>query len=206
LFGVRAALFSLFCFFVACGGAVKSGEGVSDGGTTAGSSTGTGGAGGSSVDYAACGPTDRCVPALVGCCGTCGPLELSHFAGTNARYVTEFRAATCPMPLPCPDCGGYPNDHITARCAAGRCEAIDIRRTPEITGCSADTDCRVRLGLECCECSSTGAWAAIAVKGESALAAAVCPANFGCDACVPQPPKDLVPACVNGVCEIFVLL
>jgi hypothetical protein len=158
------------------------------------------------VDVRACGATDRCVLAITSCCGSCGPLEVDHFAGVNARFVKEYQAAICPVPMPCPDCGGYPNDHIAARCAAGRCEAFDIRKVPEIVGCAVDTDCRVRQGLECCDCGSSGAWAAIGVQGESALRAMVCPAGAACDACAPTPPKDLVPACVNGVCELFVLL
>src|SRR5262249_25102624 len=153
---MRFLLFFALALTAACGGAVRGTETPVDGG--GGGSSGAGGTGG--VDFAACGPSDRCVVAFTGCCGYFGPPQLSDFAAINSSQVGPYHAATCPVPIACPRCAGSPNLYIGARCLNGRCALFDTRETPAFSACARDTDCRLRKGLECCECGAAGEWTA----------------------------------------------
>jgi hypothetical protein len=129
---------------------------------------------------------------------------LDRFAGVNPKYTDAFRAFTCPVPEPCPRCATAPNPYIGARCVSSHCQAFDTRQVPEFSKCTVDTDCRLRKGLDCCECNSDGQWTAISVAGQAALTAAECAPMTGCADCLPVPPTNAKAACVQNHCEIVV--
>jgi len=176
-----------------------SGGGVGTGG--AGGHAGTGGAGGG-VDWSLCSGPGQCTAALTGCCGPCGMPQLASFAGVNRQRLDSFRAATCPVPAPCLACVMAPNPYIGARCDGTRCQVFDLRSTPEFSKCAVDSDCRLRKGLDCCECGSLGEWTAVSVAGQPALSGALCAPNTGCADCLPLPPPGTTAVCIGGHCEV----
>jgi hypothetical protein len=187
-------------------GTSSTGSGDTVGSTTvgtggAGGSTGTGGAGGG-VDWSLCGGPGECTAALTGCCGACGMPQLDNFAGVNRQHLDAFRTATCPMPTPCSACPTAPNPYIGARCTGTHCQAFDLRSTPEYSKCAINSDCRLRKGLDCCECGSAGEWTAVSVAGQQALNGALCVPNTGCDLCLPVPPPGMTAVCWIGHCEV----
>jgi hypothetical protein len=130
---------------------------------------------------------------------------LGNFAGVNSTYTDAFRAFTCPVPTPCPKCATAPNPYIGARCVSSHCQAFDTRQVPEFSMCTVNDDCRLRKGLDCCECGSTGEWTAVSFAGEAALDQAVCAPMTGCLDCLPVPPPSTTAVCVQGHCEIAVI-
>jgi hypothetical protein len=130
---------------------------------------------------------------------------IDRFAGVNPKYDDAFRTFTCPVPTPCPKCATAPNPYIGARCVASHCQAFDTRQEPELSKCAVDTDCRLRKGLDCCECGSQGPWTAISIAGQTALQAAECAPMSLCADCLPVPPANTMAVCVDGHCEVSVL-
>jgi hypothetical protein len=179
-----------YVFALGCGGTVRPGDVLPDGG----------------ADFGACTAANQCVLATNGCCPSCGEPQQSDFAAVNASRLSEFRAAVCPMPVPCPRCAAFPNLYIGARCVNARCESFDVRKVPDFSACTSDADCRLRKGLECCECGAMGEWTAVSVKGQMALPDAVCAPGAACDACAPVPPQSLIAVCNAGHCETSYLL
>jgi hypothetical protein len=172
--------------------------------TTSGSitTTGTGGAGGSRVDWGACVGPGECTPEYKGCCEACGVPDIHDYVGVNAKYLSQFRQEVCPVQPPCVPCVPAPRPFFAARCMAGRCEAIDIRQVPELSKCANDTECRLRKGLDCCECGASGAFTSVSIYGQMALGALVCPPMTGCAECAPTPPANLKAVCLMNHCDL----
>jgi hypothetical protein len=124
----------------------------------------------------------------------------------NRGQVDAFRKANCPVALPCPACAGVANPDIGAECVSSRCQLFDVKTTPAFSACMTPADCVLRLGLDCCECGSMGGWVSVSHAGEKALSQAVCAPNTACAECAPVPPKDDLPQCSAGFCNISVLL
>jgi hypothetical protein len=120
----------------------------------------------------------------------------------NAKYVAAFHTLACAQPVPCLDCVGASNPSIGARCESGHCQVFDVGKVPEITGCTTGADCRLRKGLDCCECGGSGAWVAVKTQGEAALSSLVCAADSACDECLPVPPAGLIAGCSGGICQV----
>jgi hypothetical protein len=203
-----------------CGGAVHSWDvspdggadasisgagGTGGGGTGGGGDDGTGGERAASADWSACSGPGQCIVVTTGCCTPCNVPQLSGVAGVNAKATAGFRAVTCPVPTSCPGCGLDPNPSLGARCVAGHCEAFDVRQVPEYSACSVNEECRMRKGLDCCECG-TAPWTAVSVKGASALDAAMCAPGTVCNDCAPVPPAGVIVGCISGHCDFSVLL
>jgi hypothetical protein len=129
---------------------------------------------------------------------------LGNFAGVNPQYTDAFRMWTCPVPVPCPRCATGINPYIGALCAGTHCKPFDTRQMPEFSKCAAETDCRLRKGLDCCECGSQGQWTAVSVMGQAALGAAVCAPMTGCLDCLPVPPPGMKAVCVQDHCEVLI--
>lgn len=186
----------------------SAGTGGRGGAGGAGGGAGKAGAGGASgadggIDWGVCGGPGQCIAALTGCCGPCGMPELPNFAGVNPMYIDAFHAATCPVPTPCPACVMTNNPYIGARCVGTRCQPFDTRSTPEFSRCASNADCRLRKGLDCCECGSPGEWTAVSLSGASALSSAQCAPQMPCAACLPVPPANLTAVCTGGGhCEV----
>jgi hypothetical protein len=172
-------------------------------GSTTGSATTSGAGGGDAgVDWSQCSGPGQCSAQLLGCCAPCGMPTVDNFAGVNPKYTDVFRAWTCPMPTPCPRCATSINPYIGALCSGTHCKAFDSRNVPEFSKCTTETDCRLRKGLDCCECGSQGPWTAVSIDGLAALNAAVCAPMTGCADCAPIPPAGTKAVCVQGHCEI----
>jgi hypothetical protein len=177
-----------------------SGAGITTSGST--TTTGSGGAGGGRVDWNACAGPGECTPEYKGCCEACGVPDIHDYVGVNAKYLSQFREEVCPVQLPCPPCVPAPRPFFAARCTAGRCEAIDIRQVPELSKCANDGECRLRKGLDCCECGASGDWTSVSIYGQMALGALVCPPMTGCAECAPIPPADLRAVCLMNHCDL----
>jgi hypothetical protein len=178
------------------GGGGKAGAGGKAGGSGAGGGVDGG------VDWGQCSGAGQCTAELTGCCAPCGMQELQHFAGVNSKYIDAFKTFTCPVPMPCPRCATAPNPYIGARCVNSRCQAFDTRQVPEFSKCALASDCRLRKGLECCECGSLDDWTAVSIAGQAALTATVCAPMSACPDCAPQPPANMKAVCNGGHCEV----
>lgn len=67
----------------------------------------------------------------------------------------------------------------------------------------ADSDCRVRAGLGCCERCGSDATSFVAIGDEPKLQALVCPDDFeGCPPCRPLVPECLTARCAAGSCVL----
>jgi hypothetical protein len=185
-------------------GGGSAGTGGSGTGGSSGGSAGTGGGSGgdAGVDWSQCSGPGQCSAQLTGCCGPCGMPTLDNFAGVNPMYTAAFRMATCPVPVPCPRCATAINPYIGALCGGTHCKAFDTRLVPEFSKCSTENDCRLRNGLDCCECGSQGPWTAVSIDGQAAINAAVCAPQTGCPDCAPVPPPGMRAVCVQGHCEV----
>jgi hypothetical protein len=186
------------------GGSGGSAGGAGGAGGTGGGGAGSGGGSGgdAGIDWSQCTGPGQCTPLVNGCCSPCGTPTVDNFAGVNPKYTDAFKMAVCPVPMPCPRCATGINPYIGARCGGAHCQAFDSRLVPEFSKCGADTECRLRNGLECCECNSQGSWTAVSIAGQAALNAAVCAPNTGCPDCAPVPPAGAKAVCIQGHCEI----
>jgi hypothetical protein len=103
---------------------------------------------------------------------------------------------------PCPpiDVLQRTSPYFAATCAAGSCRVVDTRQT-DVTACTTDSDCTLRLGLNCCE--SCGGDNLLAVNKRADLNALLCGDGAGaCPPCVPVYPDEFRPACDSGRCLV----
>lgn len=145
-----------------------------------------------------------CVLATNTCCGPCGVPTLDHMDPINATYSDDHRESVCPDPGgPCPDCATMPNNFIGATCDAGWCEEYDLR-SMELTACTEDSDCRLRV-TDCCECGgdvSPASLIAIRSDAETDYAALVCD-DTDCPGCAPVYPTEVEAYCADdGHCDV----
>lgn len=156
----------------------------------------------------ACDPTglDRCNYASdcaigsTGCCGTCEPTILSDFKAMTTEYAAmpNCLGVACGACPPYEGLANYANFGV--QCVDHRCLVYDIRETGAAT-CAADSDCRLRSGLGCCErCDGTGIW--VAVNQDPATQAAFCDTNVTCGKCAVLLPTSLRALCVAGRCQV----
>jgi hypothetical protein len=149
-------------------------------------------------------PTD-CTVIVRGCCGNCSLSQPDPLVAVNRGVLNEYfdRAgcflADCPAcDPPVPDETGW----FGATCKAGFCALFDARET-SVTECTADEDCALRLGLECCEGCSTDTHKLVAVNPEGSLASLVCGDDpVGCPGCEPVYPSSAAPRCDMGRCVV----
>jgi hypothetical protein len=154
---------------------------------------------------AACGgkpSIDACDRALdcaltgVSCCGACEPLELMDLLAINGTHLTDrvcqVTCGACPRLEPGQSATGR---YFVPGCVEHRCTVLDIRET-EITSCKVASDCRLRLGAQCCEgCSGEP----VAVNATTNF----CPDGaLPCPACAPLIPPGYASSCVAGRCVV----
>jgi hypothetical protein len=182
------------------GGATSGGGG--SGGTTSGGGSGgtsTGGAAGS--DAGACGtcstPLD-CTLVPSNCC-ICGMPELGDYLASNKAL-----ADTCGCGGPVCQCASGINPNLAATCASGVCEGFDVRAVEGFSGCQDDSDCTLRIGLDCCEtCAGSSADLVAVNVDQSELSKALCgAAPPPCPPCVPTYPANAKAACASGHCQV----
>jgi hypothetical protein len=156
------------------------------------------------IDPAACQyPTD-CALVPAQCCGACDQARLENVVAVHRSQASALSEAMGCHLVDCPACEPIPNPWLGATCRAGRCVAIDARET-ELTDCEVREDCRLRVGLSCCEDCSPTRDAFIAVNAAADVRSVVC-GNFpgGCAGCVPTVPPNLSVVCNgNGKCGVI---
>ena len=156
-------------------------------------------------DRGACSVPSDCILANTSCCAACDPVDKTAFVALNHRYAADYvRIKGCDgvACAPCPDVAEErrSSQDFVATCRLGRCVAMDIRTTPA-TECRISTDCVLRDGAACCEgCDAKGI---VSIASIDALSALVCDSHpTTCDACAPQIPPELQPACEAGRCRV----
>lgn len=139
-----------------------------------------------------------------GCCGYCGIDSVDQLTAVAAPYA-GYSQAECLL-LDCAYCEPPPDlEYFAARCDAGSCEVYDVRQS-DYSACDADSDCRLRAGLGCCQGCGESGWVAVSVDEEMLLKDACGGAPVPCPACQPIEPAGLVPICgSDGHCAIAVL-
>jgi hypothetical protein len=178
------------------GGAANTGGWGAAGGSSMGGSAGTAG-----VDPTACTASAECTLVPVSCCGgQCEPTMLASFVAVNqneAHVYTDKCALVDCMPAPCayvpPEKRNRP--YFASLCQAGHCQAVDIRTT-SITECVTDLDCRLRVGVSCCEGCGATVDNVIALSAKANLWQTFCgQGDIGCPACMPIMPAYLYAGC-----------
>ena len=194
---------------VATGATTGTGSTGSTGSTTGPGSTGSSGSTGSGggPSFAACSEPGTCALALQGCCAPCGAPTLSDFDAIFEGSVEAHRAAVCPDPAaePCPKCPTGLDPTLFAYCdlEVGSCKGARLGDT-RFAECSQASDCVLRLGLECCECGSSGDWVAVAGAKLGELQGVLCSPSDACAECQPQPPPEYSATCNAGRCEVVI--
>ena len=189
----------------ACGGSAvsdTSGGGGATGGT-GGSGAASGGSGGttstcSPVNTACQQPSD-CSLSRTNCCA-CAMPELADFVAVNAAGISQ-----CACQGPKCECDPGFNASLGATCSQGNCAGFDVRKIDALSWCESDSECKLRIGLGCCEACSGGYAQMVAVRVDSwpTLVKLVCDAEPGtCDACLPSYPVQLKAACLVNHCAV----
>jgi len=147
----------------------------------------------------ACEDTSECVIDM-GCCGICGEPSLENLRAVHHAY-SSANSPECQL-VDCAFCEPEGLEQFGARCRAGQCEVYDVRQS-ELSECTSDDDCRLRLGLGCCERCSGSGWVAVSTSPEE-LARALCGEDLvACAACAPIQPEDLGAVCgEDGHCAV----
>lgn len=186
-----------------CGGSSTNDAAAGGAGGGSGGSSGSAGSGATcgAPAWKACTGPMQCVLATDDCC-LCGMPELQDFEAIHQNHASK---CTCDGPV-C-GCATALNPNLAASCENGQCVAWDVRTTAKYSACTDDTQCKLRMGLECCESCQGGEWGLVAIRSdsESALVAAACAPNTGCDDCVPAYPPDAHARCVAGFCSVVVI-
>lgn len=174
-------------------GAGGGGSGATTTGTTTTTTTtGTGG-------FSSCDGPGQCVLVEQGCCSSCGTQSLDTLVAVNAAQASAFHQSVCPEEVPCPACASQQNPNLFAYCDSGTCRAADVR-THEVSACSSNGDCSLRIGTSCCEPCSGPGFELTSVSGS--LETLVCSPSTACDDCAPQYPFDAAAVCSNGHCGV----
>lgn len=114
--------------------------------------------------------------------------------------VAANRARACAGGVGCPECFMQPDAFLLAVCAAGACEARNLR-TDDLTACSVDDDCQL-APRDCCGCGALGVGETVAFNpSRGNYADLVCDPRFVCPPCVPTL-EGLRAACVAGHCDV----
>ena len=200
-------LSGLLGLLVACGGdafVADDGSGGAGGSSSSSSSSGsTSSSSSSSGSQTVCDQSSECRLTSETCCGVCGMPTLADMVALHEDDVSAHVNEVCADPVSCPDCPVQPNPNLFAYCDAGVCKGVDITNDP-LGGCLSPSDCKLRLGLECCECGYDGGLlTAIPIAYEQKLQALVCEPDFGCPECAPVYPMGAEPWCEEGHCVVI---
>jgi hypothetical protein len=159
---------------------------------------------GGSHDMDACSEPAECMLATPGCCASCDPVDARAFVAINRVFANQYGDASGCSGGSCGACPDVPDrdrtsEYYTATCNSGRCEVLDVRKSP-ITECTKTADCILRDGVECCQgCDGTGI---VAINRDADLESLVCAgAGQACPLCVPQIPPKISAICSGGRCE-----
>jgi hypothetical protein len=208
--GLLGFAFAATLVAAACGGKFDTsapdgggGGGGGDGGGGGGQDGGGGGGDAGGPDYAACGPSDECIPVPKGCCEPCS-VQLDQFQAIAAKNADIVQKTKNCDGVACPGCIGLDLGNVAARCVQGRCQLFDVRKEPNVSKCGTDADCVLRYGSRCCWSCTSEDVIAITKDAEQALRSMVCPANGPppCPRCAPQPDPNKTAYCNAGSCAV----
>ncbi len=151
-----------------------------------------------SIDF--CNTPADCVITSPGCCGACEPLAASDLISMNIQHAKERECNV--LCGPCPSL--EPEERTTRRyfmpgCVEHQCTLVDVRETDAVA-CQVDSDCRLRVGTDCCErCAGEP----IAVNRSEAFSSLFCPAGVPpCPSCPTMIPSGASSACVSQRCVV----
>ncbi|MBW2464316.1 MAG: hypothetical protein JRH11_21885 [Deltaproteobacteria bacterium] len=163
--------------------------------------------GGPPPDYFACDYPIDCVVTANTCCGVCGRATADDVTSINGDRRDDYYAdIACTEPVPCPACAEMPNPNLIAGCTgvSGMCSLIDIENDEEISGCSTNDDCIVRVPT-CCACgadTSPHNLVAVSRDGLGVLLPQICDPRADCATCEPVYPDDVSAVCTEGLCRL----
>ena len=160
-------------------------------------------------EWLACSGSMQCVVRPASCCGNCGQPSADDMIGVNQAHLSDYAMSVCRDALDCPACAGMPIPSLTAICAEGRCEALDIASSGLSDGCTEDRDCIVRPNRCCYGCGMVTRETLIAVRRDAANdlhALLRCPGiavGDGCPYCEYRLPPDISAECnAEGQCVV----
>ena len=144
-----------------------------------------------------------CAPISTGCC-SCSAASIVTVVGVNRANLGIVGATKCAT-VDCDPCTVDPAfAWFGASCRENHCVAWDSRNA-DLTACTSASECRLRLGLGCCEGCFGGADALVAVNA-SREKAWLCPdLPEPCPVCPGGPayPGFAFAACANGRCALY---
>jgi len=148
----------------------------------------------------ACDTNEDCQIAPATCCGACGAYTSDNVIAVHRDALAAYAEAACADVEGCPTCDATRLPSITARCASGRCEVVDLSED-DLTACAVTTDCILRTQA-CCECDAPSEYVAIGSAMGSAYAELVCVEGQACPECEHEYPASPTAACDAGHCLI----
>jgi hypothetical protein len=150
------------------------------------------------VDRTSCTSPLECAVTNMHCCGAGLSPRLADVTAVNTASLQAFVEPCLGL-----DCATYPiPGHFGATCRNGHCLAFDVRET-ELTDCTSGDECRLRLGVGCCEGCSGSSEQFVALRSDADLGPLSCGGEpVECPACAPIPPEDLSADCIGGKCEL----
>lgn len=217
--GATATLIVMAQFGAGCGSEITvwndGGGGSQSTSSTGNQSTGNQSTGTSSstsggpTDLSACDGVGQCELVPASCCGFCGQPATDDMTGIHKDQLDAHRNEVCGDDAACPACYAEPDPNLFAYCdqpasGNGSCVAADVR-THDLSVCEKDSDCRLRMGLDCCEGCFGGVDGVVAIstKKNDELSALACgPELMGCPECAPDYPDDAIAVCTSGHCEV----
>jgi hypothetical protein len=158
-------------------------------------------------DMDACTSPSECVLATAQCCAPCdGGLE--SYTAVNAASLDAFSAAHdcggvgC-APCPAPDPLTATRPYLAATCRNGQCVPIDVR-LEGAAECGQPEDCRLRMGVGCCEGCGGDFSSLVAVNNSGEWVNLVCgPDLVACPGCEPIYPPEYAATCDAGRCALI---
>ncbi|HOU89408.1 MAG TPA: hypothetical protein PLU22_00115 [Polyangiaceae bacterium] len=151
-------------------------------------------------DWYACEGNEDCQIAPATCCGACGAYTSDDVVAVHRAALAAYSEAACAGVEGCPTCEATRLPSITARCAAGRCEVVDLSKD-DLTACAAATDCVLRTQA-CCECDAPSEYVALGSAMGPAYAELVCLEGQVCPECEHEYPASLAATCDAGHCLV----
>lgn len=148
----------------------------------------------------ACSTASDCTLLPASCCGSCGAATASDMTAVPNDEVEDNRARACRGGMGCPECFMEQDAFLLAVCAAGTCEARNLR-ADALTECAVDDDCQL-APRDCCACGVLGRSEVVAFNpARGSYAELVCDPRADCPPCVPFL-DGLRAQCVSGHCDV----
>lgn len=157
-------------------------------------------------NYDACEQASDCMIMPSRCCGCSGQTFTAHdLLAFNRAHLAELDTCGGGRDIACTPCPDEPNGaqrFFVPTCLAGQCAVEDLRES-ELTTCAVDSDCKLRLGSDCCPACGEGT-NLIAVRNDGGFEARVCgDTPPGCPECEGTIPESAMAFCRAGHCTVI---